>query len=303
MGGNTMAESTATAAPSFSPTTAATEGFRLFKSDPMAIVLWFIVMALTTAVVIALVAVLVGFSALAAVPEVLASAQTGEPDFTKLQGLIASMLGFMLVAIPLGLAVQAVLVTAVKRAVLTPEDKAPGYMRLSMDELRTFLVRLVRALIYLGIYVVIGAGGVLLSFVHPILTFFWCLAGFCALIFVSVRLSLAVSQTFVTKRFNLFGSWALTKGRFWPLFLTYLLAGVFMVIIYVAFSLVSMAVGGGSNMNAMMMSGDIDPSAFGVAILVNVVISMIQEALGLPIIGAPPAAAYRDITGTENVFI
>jgi len=125
------------------------------------------------------------------------------------------------------------------------------------------------------------------------------------LIWLAVRLSLLVPLTLAENRFSLFGSFALTKGRFWPLLGMAVLAVVMAIVV----SLLGMIIGLPLRLSLMgpfaevASSGDIWPliqQHIGL-IIAWVIINALLSALQLAIMQAPFAAAYRDIKGVATV--
>jgi hypothetical protein len=284
-----------------SVTSAATEGFQVIKNHPAAVAIWALVLAIAAALAIALVTVTVGFAFLSNLPAMMEAQRTdADLDPAVVMGFVAGIVQVALIAGLIALVVEAVLVTAVKRAVLRPEEYSLGYLRLGRDELRTFLVRFVRGLIFLGVLIVIGVGARLLFGLHPALGVLWCFAGIAAAIFLAVKLSLAVSQSFAERRFTIFGSWALSKGSFWELMGAYVLALIFYIIVAIVVGTIAGLAGGNALMARMME----DPESFNfatggpllmVGLMVHIVSSLITETFKLPVLGAPPAAAYREL--------
>ncbi|MEI9891311.1 MAG: hypothetical protein WDN45_12940 [Caulobacteraceae bacterium] len=64
----------------------------------------------------------------------------------------------------------------------------------------------------------------------------------CAAIYGFVRLSLASPLTFDTRKVDLFGSWALTRGRFWKMLGTYLLVVGLALVIGLLVMIITIAV-------------------------------------------------------------
>jgi hypothetical protein len=128
-------------------------------------------------------------------------------------------------------------------------------------------------------------------------------AAICGAIFVGVRFSLAVPMTFATGRIDVFGSWRLTQGRFWPLLGTYFLAVVLSLVVgaltLVIAALIVGIIGGGFNGIATLMQSDFTSvqSVLTPAQLVYLAITSIGAALSAPITMCPPAAIYRSLTG------
>jgi len=204
--------------------------FRLFKEQPVAIAIWTVVFALY------------GFASSGAA---LGGTSAQLADLEALRsGAISplGMVGAFSLVILLALVFSAVMACAVYRVVLRPDERSFGGLRLGMDELRMmglFLILIVAG-IFLGLVVGLllmlvfggaiaatgGGGGTVLLI--GILYF----AMILACIYVGVRLSLIFPMTFVRKRIAIDEGWALTRGRFWTLFLVFLVVFVLMIILY-----------------------------------------------------------------------
>lgn len=289
-----------------SPTSIAAEGFRLMRDYPVAVGVWAGVIAVAAAVAIGLIAATVGFAALSNFPALMQAAQTdAEPDPAMVLSMLSGFFVMLAIVIVITVVVEAVLVTAVKRAVLRPDEPSTFFMRLGMDEVRTFAVVLVRAMMVWALCVVVFALALLLGrLIHPAVGVLLGLAALPGLAYVWVKLSLAVSQSFAERRFVLFGSWTLLRGQFWPVLGAYVLALIFYFIISIVISTIAGIAGGNAFTTAIMQDPEnVDFSALGsvlgVTMMVNVVASLITKVFELPVLGAPPAAAYRDLTDSD----
>jgi hypothetical protein len=144
-----------------------------------------------------------------------------------------AMFGWSIVLIWIGSALfYAVMICAVFRAILRPSESSFASLRLGMDELRfiglalllgvgLFIIALLGMLLFGVVFGGLimatggGAGGAILGFL------LW-LAVLCGCVYLWVRLSLIFPVTFVRRRMAVDEAWALTRGRFWTLFASYL---------------------------------------------------------------------------------
>jgi hypothetical protein len=216
---------------------------------------------------------------------------------------------------PISLAVGSVIHAAVARGVLTPEDKAFGYVRFGMDEVRVLLVSIVitlaAILIYcLAIAVVIAIGAVAIATEQAWMGLVVVLAIFAAvalMVWLAVRWSLAIPIVVAEKRFAFFDSFALTRGRFWPLLGMAIIAGLLSVVIWFLSMIVVMPVSMMSGMGMMSaMGASTDPSAMLEAfdptspwMIATAVLNAIIYALMVGVVYAPFSAAYRGIAGSR----
>ncbi len=126
-----------------------------------------------------------------------------------------------------------VLMNAVFRAMLRPEEGGFAFMRLGMDEFRmlglvilvciaAFIVLFIGELLVLLIMMVLSVvlGQSPAAAIVPLLLF---AAFLCALVWAEVRLSLIFPLTFHRRRITVDAAWDLTRGRFWMLFACYFL--------------------------------------------------------------------------------
>lgn len=297
----------------FSASDAAFEGFRLVRRNPLALVAWALVYAVLS--LIALVAVsgivepLIQWSesaealesSTATTAEVGAMLQTFGAIFLQISWLI-----------PISLFVGAVLAAAVARGVLNPKAKGFGYVRFGMDEVRVMVVTFVLGVLMTAACVVVfmligiiggiaaasGAGwGWLVALAVG-------LAGVALLIWLAVRLSLAVPITVAENRMAFFDSFALTKGRFWPLLGMAIIAGVMTLIISFLSSIITMPLGVMSGMESWSFGPNSDPEALRAMldisnpwVIASSLVEAIVYALTVGVLYAPFAAAYRDIKG------
>jgi len=289
----------------FSATEAAFEGFRLVRKHPMAVVFW-------TALYLVSFAAFFGLfgSSLATLFATTETLKGTRPTPADLEGLSQTYLSLFSLVAPVGLLVGAVLNAAVARAVVRPEDKAFGYLRLSVDELRVLAVTVVMAIVIgvgtLVLFAVVGMCAGLAGAVNAGLG--WLvgivlgLGAVVALIWVTVRLSLAVPITVAERRISLFDSFALTKGHGLNLLGMGVIAFIMSVLVGLLAGVVALPV--------TMMTGDLNQLAAmegastldilrsaGPAIAAFVVVNSVVSALQLAVLYAPFSAAYLGLKG------
>ena len=287
---------------SFSISEAAFTGFRIVRERPRAVVAW--------AIIQLAISLTVGGAAIAmAGPDLMRLRALGATAGVKDSGEALALLGRLAPAYGLMLffflVFSPLLYAAMNRAVMRPADDRFGYFRLGADELRQFVLMLLMVAVGVGIYlaaivIAVAIGAVVALAAKPAvgLAVVLCvLAGVGAAIFLAVRLSLASAQTFATGKVTLFGSWALTRGRFWPILGTYVLAGAFAAVVYVLWFVLSFAIvaaiGGVGALGATMQPDLGSLTAFLTpAALAKTVLGAIVTALLWPVLGAPPAVIY-----------
>lgn len=293
----------------FSATDAAFEGFRLVRRNPLAIVAWALLYA-----VISLASLLATNIAAEPLATWFEAAEALEGVTTPSQAEIMTMLQPMLAVlarmawlIPLSLAISAILSAAVTRGVLTPQAGGFGYLRAGMDEWRVFVVTLVLGVlaslliavsvvlvsVAIGIATVSGAAwGFLVAFVVM-------LATIALGIWLAVRLSLAVPMTVAEKRYAIFDSFVLTRGRFWPMLGMAIIVGVMAIIISLLASIVILPLVMVSGLQSEALQPGMDWEAFMAAIdirnpwvIANALAEAVVYALIVGVAYAPFAAAY-----------
>ena len=297
----------------FSGSDAAFEGFRLVRRKPMALVAWALLYAaLSLASLFAMAAAIGPLTEWGERMEALESGSpTQEQVLAAFQGLGEVMLSLAWI-LPVSLAVSAMLMAAVARAVLNPRAGGFGYLRLGMDELRVFVVTLVLGIlmfcawiaiwivlaILLGIAAASGANWMWLVVVVA------GLAGVAALIWLAVRLSLAVPITVAENRFAFFDSFALTRGKFWSLLGMAVIAFVMVLVISLLSWAVTLPLTMMSGLESWTFGANSDPDVVAAAldmtnpwVIVSALVEAVVYALTVGVIYAPFAAAYRDIKG------
>jgi len=301
----------------FSATEAAFEGFRVVRRKPTALLWWTgLYFLLSAASLAAMGANADAWIEFVRISEQMEQAPAGQPPsqeefmalFNAMFGAIASFAWLL----PLQLIVTSVLTAAIARAVTRPKESAFGYMRLSMDEVRVFVVTLVLAIVLFAVWCAAILGvGVLMAIAFSIgegwaglLVLVGMVAAVGLVVWLMVRWSLAVPITVAEKRMAFFDSFAVTKGRFWGLLGMAILAGIMAIVIGLLSTVVVAPLTMMSGVSMFGgMSGD-DPTAmleayrtFNPWMLVTALVNAVVYALTVGVVYAPFAAAYRDIKG------
>jgi hypothetical protein len=289
---------------SFSATEAAFEGFRVVRRHPMTALFWGL----------AYLVLFLGMFGLGAGQwaAIMASAeameQSSNPSPEDLMALGRAYAGLVVWMAPLSLVVGAVLSAAVARSVLRPTESAWGYLRLGMDEVRVLAVTVAIALIVglssgvlfglVGIAFGIGAesGQAVMFLLALVLT----LGAVGLIVWLSVKLCLAVPITMDRRKFSLFESFAATKGQFWPLLGMALLAIVMSFVVSILGTIISagtdLATGGVAGLSRFdgLTTGEVLAQGWS-AILVWSVVNAFLSALQLAVLYAPFSSAWQGL--------
>ena len=295
----------------FSISDAAFTGFGVVTRKPGAVAIWAIVQ-LVVSVVLSVV-VLRQFGPTLQQFTNVNAAQSQDPAQTM--AMFRQLAPFYAYAAVFSLIFYPILFATMNRAVLRPKDDAFGYIRVGPDELRQLGLMLIFFLLGMVaeiVLILVGAiiAGVIGGATHqiglaPLIVFPIVLSG---AIFVMVKFSLASAQTFATGKINVFGSWSLTKGRFWPVFAAYLLAFILFVIVsllgYIIIFAVAGATGGGGDMINPFSPGHAPAPAqttLGAMLsapqIIRLVLGAVLSAITWPIMAMPAPAIYKAIVG------
>ncbi len=186
----------------------------------------------------------------------------GKPNPAAIIGMIGSVGGLYLMLVIVSIVLNGVIVCAVYRAELYPDDSRYFYMRLGASEGWLMLVSFVRGILMFGAQMVMsipiavitiataaagaaadGHGGNGAGVATLLVTGVLRLAMYVVIVVLYLRFSMAGPMTFVDRKFRLFESWTLTRGHAGSLFLVGLLIGVMGMIAYIVLAIVGVAGG------------------------------------------------------------
>lgn len=302
----------------FSGSEAAFTGLRLLTREPRT---WLVWGALYLAFSLGL-GVLMVVTAGPALMQIMALQGT-RPDPAASLALMGRLAPAYSLTMAASLVFYAVAFAAVNRAVLRPAPGGLAHLALGGDELRQLIVLVLLGLVLLGVYIAAVVVGVVVGVVlalaaaashvggsattgglAALLIVILVLGVLGAVLFVMTRLSLASPLALDTGRIDLGASWRMTRGRFWAVFGTYVLAWLVSVVILigvgVVFAVVAVTTGGGLKAAGVLFRPDMSSlqTYFGplqVAwMVVNAVMAPVLFALAL---GAP-AGVYAQLRGS-----
>jgi hypothetical protein len=309
----------------FSIPKAAFAGFGVLARKPGVVLIWFLFW-LAFVVSTNLVGTLTAGDAFEALAEINRQArESGTPPNPTSSMQVAGQTSlYSLVSTILQIVMTVVFTAAVLRIVLRPGKAGLAYLRVGGDELRLAVVEVV---VFVFTALTIGAG-VLLTVVLGIvgvgisastdiprqaialpLIALGVLATVCAVFFVMIKFSLARAQTMALRQVNLFGTWSLTKGRFFKLLATFLL----MALAAAPIVLGMLAVAGLAAYSTGEVSGRSDAFTFLMyppfsmedfftpARLAFYAAMSVSFTLAFTLFLAMPASVYKQIGGEEGV--
>ena len=297
----------------FSASDAAFEGFRVTRSHPLAVAAWAL---LTVTFSFAATMMMINMAGPSLMEIMRIAESGVEPDPLTILPLFGDVMGAnLLLAIP-GLAFMSILFTAIFRATAAESGRDRlAFLRLGAAEARAFAVWLVICLMMIVAMMLGGvalsipatmlsmavggpqsaAGQMLVSAVLYLGLFFVMMA-------VWVRLSFAGPMTFLQNRIRIFSSWSATSGRFWALFGAYLVVFVMVLVVGVlgfAIGLGVMVALGGDIASLTHPDMSSVETYFTPGMTGYLIVTWVFSMLNYVILLAPTMAAYRAVRGRE----
>jgi hypothetical protein len=296
----------------FSIQDAAFTGFGVVREHRGYLAVWAVLALAVFFILTAVVIVLAGPTLMSL--QALSASERRDP--TIVFPLLSRVGPLYLVLTPVIIVLYGILYAGMNRAVLRPGDPKFAYLAFGPDEFRQMGVLVLGFCLFVAIYIALVIGllivAVLLNTVAhappAVLGLFAVSLAFAVMTWLAVRLSLASALTFETRRVTLFGSWALTRGRFWPIFGTYVLVLALAAVILILTNLVILgivAAATGGNLLAALAPPDMQSlgAYFTVARSLQFILGAGVSALMWPVVLTPPAAILRQISlGEKGLF-
>jgi len=290
-------------------------GFGLIRREPIAVLLWGLLYMAAAAVAIALFGPVYAAFLTTAISQ---SAAGATPDPSVFMRQIFHMEGVGLLA-SFGLRIVGVVIyCAVFRAVLHPDQRRFGYMRIGMAELFVFILIFAAGMVIgFGIVIPILVIGLIVAVLVAmkavaaavIVGVLGAVALIFALIYVALRFSLVGPMIVDDGKFHLFESWNATKGRTVSLFtigislmMIFVVAEMVVgaVLVLIGMGALGSAAGGLDHLQAFFHSPpQLILSKLAPALVVFAVVWTLLTGCAVAVFGAPWARAYRDIAGPD----
>ncbi|MGN6208281.1 hypothetical protein [Asticcacaulis sp.] len=283
------------------------EGFRIIRERPKLIAFWGAITLFGYGVMSLIMVHMAG----PAVAQAFAMFQSGKLDPVTLNSLNQQIAPAILLCAPVYILMSSVLVCAVCRVVFGETDDRLGFLAFGWQEIRIMAVRAVSLIILFGVLAGISALAGLLGLLISggnvqaaagIQTLGYITAIGVAL-WLGIRLSLNGVQSFDLKRFDLFGSFTMTRDRFWSLFTGYATAfALAQVVAFLCDKIIEaiQVLALGLNVTGEIRMPDmtsVDSFLTPASVIATVLTFAFVMPLGISIELAASAAAYRTLRG------
>ncbi|WP_084583752.1 hypothetical protein [Sphingomonas azotifigens] len=271
--------------------------FRLLRQHPLSVLVWSILY-------------LVGIFAIGMLRILALPVEPQDPVTFLVAGLVSQGLTLALIA---------VLITAATRATLHPYKRGACYLRLGASEGRVFvLLALLAIASAVAMFLMVLANGFVLSL------FAWLVSGTVAvwigvalllaevagLVFVQVRLSIALPLTYLYEAITVDEAWAQSRGHFWAIFGAFFTIGLLLLVgwglLISAFfapilaDLSRTGLHGEALAQTLVMITIAGRSLPAIAQLALITGSVILAALGFVLTTATLASAARELLGLKE---
>ncbi|MBS0297686.1 MAG: hypothetical protein JSR45_15355 [Proteobacteria bacterium] len=290
----------------------ATEGFRVAGRNPGALIVWGLYYLLCIGVFVGILFAFAGPAIMDMARNPAAMSQSSDPSaMMALMGKLG--LGYFLGLIVM-LFMISVLLGGIFRAVLMPQDGGFAYLKVGGREVKLFLSSLIIGVIMFVVFAVAGGvigvvafssmrGGDPASMMGPMMLL--RLLIYVVAVLLWTGFSMSYPAAFMQNGVKVFDGWKLAGKNYWSLLLCYLLVVAICVAMFIALIVVLavlftvIGVSGGMNAGAGGMPA-LGPGII-IAGIVALVLYMIVGVLCATLIYSAQAAAYRELTGTDQV--
>lgn len=286
------------------------EGFRIIRERPKLIAFWGAITLFGYGVMSLIMVHMAG----PAVAQAFAMFQSGKLDPATLNSLNQQIAPAILLCAPVYILMSSVLVCAVCRVVFGETDDRLGFLAFGWQEIRIMAVRAVSLIILFGVLAGVsalaGLLGLLISSgntqVAAGIQTLGLIAAIGVALWLGIRLSLNGVQSFDLKRFDLFGSFAMTRDRFWSLFTGYATAfALAQVVAFLCDKIIEaiQVLTLGLNVTGEIRMPDmtsVDSFLTPASVIATVLTFAFVMPLGISIELAAPAAAYRTLRGKSK---
>jgi len=283
------------------------EGFRIIRERPKLIAFWGAITLFGYGVMSLIMVHMAG----PAVAQAFAMFQSGKLDPATLNSLNQQIAPAVLLCAPVYILMSSVLVCAVCRVVFGETDDRLGFLAFGWQEIRIMAVRAVSLIILFGVLAGVsaltGLLGLLISGgntqVAAGIQTLGLIAAIGIALWLGIRLSLNGVQSFDLKRFDIFGSFAMTRDRFWSLFTGYATAfALAQVVAFLCDKIIEaiQVLTLGLNVTGEIRMPDmtsVDNFLTPASVIATVLTFALVMPLGISIELAAPAAAYRTLRG------
>lgn len=297
---------------SFSPSEVALTGFGVVRKNPQAVLIWALLLAIFQLGLTYPMVSLYGPQ----IMELQAFKPTGSSaDSAHIMQVFMKLAPFYALAFVLTPLYLGVIGALMNRVVLRPKDSAFGFLRFGADEFRQVGLTLFALAVAIGGYIAFAIVAIVIVLIGALLSkavgefggglfmFLGIAAEIIFSIIVLLRLSLASALTFDKQKVDLFGSWALTKGRAWSILGAHFLALIIYLAVLalcgVAIFGVMAAIGGGDLMQMFRPDMSSAPAYFTPARFAQILLGAPLSAMALPIIYTVSPAIYQALTKPE----
>jgi hypothetical protein len=270
------------------------EGFRLTKEHPGVMLAWSAVYFGGILLIALVMMATLG-------PQFIALARKGQlnSDPAATAALLAQSWPAFLLVLAMTALLMSIIAGGVMRLVLRPTEPGFAHLRLGRDELRLTAANLLCILLY-AISAVVGlvvtAGAAQTGTVGAVIA---GAAAFAFAMWIGVRLSLLLPTVFVTGRISLSLAWENTKGHFWQLLGMIVMAVIFYVIVYILFSIISIAIVELSGGQAALQDIARLTPLTAIAAMIYLIMQLLLQVLQIVMIYAPFAVSYRELVQAE----